>query len=68
MTVRELKNLLDDIEEQDAQIVIFADEEGNDIITELEVSEYECDEEDEEDCAFEEGTVILIPTEFKESW
>ena len=68
MTVRELKNLLDDIEEQDAQIVIFADEEGNDIITELEVSEYECDEEDEEDCSFEEGTVILIPTEFKESW
>ena len=68
MTVRELRNLLDDIEEQDAQIVIYADEEGNDVITDLEVEEFECDEEDEEDCPFESGTIILSPTEFKESW
>ena len=68
MTVRELRNLLDDIEEQDAQIVIYADEEGNDIITELEIEEFECDEDDEEDCFFESGTIILVPTEFKESW
>ena len=68
MTVRELRNLLDDIEEQDAQIVIYADEDGNDIITELEIEEFECDEDDEEDCLFESGTIILVPTEFKESW
>ena len=68
MTVRELRNLHDDIEEQDAQVVIFADEEGNDVITELEVEEFECDEDDEDDCQFENGTIILVPTEFKESW
>ena len=68
MTVRELRNLLDDIEEQDAQIVIYADEEGNDIITDIDVEEFECDEDDEEDCRFESGTIILVPTEFKENW
>lgn len=68
MTVRELRNLLDDIEEQDAEIVIFADEEGNDVITELEVEYFECDEDDEEDCIFENGTIILVPTDFKSSW
>lgn len=68
MTVRELRNLLDDIEEQDAEIVIFADEEGNDVITELEVEEYECEEDDEDDCLFENGTIILVPTDFKSRW
>ena len=68
MTVRELRNILDDIEDDNAQIVIYADEEGNDVITELEVEEFECDEDDEEECMFENGTIILIPTEFKESW
>lgn len=68
MTVRELRNILDDIEDDNAQIVIYADEEGNDVITELEVEEFECDEDDEEECIFENGTIILVPTEFKESW
>lgn len=68
MTVRELRNLLDDIEEQDAEIVIYADEEGNSVITEVEVETFECEEDDEDDCLFEYGTITLIPTDFKSGW
>jgi phage I-like protein len=68
MTVRELRNLLDDIEEQEAEIVIFADEEGNDVITEVELETFECDEDDEDDCRFENGTIILVPTDFNAGW
>lgn len=68
MTVRELKNLLDDYEEQDAQVVIFSDEEGNDVITEVALEVFECEEDDEEDCHLESGTVILVPVDFASGW
>lgn len=68
MTVRELKNMLDDYEDQEAQIVIYTDAEGNEIITEVELEPFEVPEgDDEEDWPFKEGTLILIPSEY-ENW
>ena len=68
MTVRELKNMLDEYEDQEAQVVIYTDSEGNDVITEVDLEMFECREDDIEDCLFVDGTLILVPTEFKEDW
>lgn len=67
MTVRELCNMLEEVEDMDAQIVIFTDEEGNDVITEVDVDVFESEDDDYNDNnRFEDGTVVLIPTEFQE--
>ena len=67
MTVRELCNMLEEVEDMDAQIVIFTDEEGNDVITEVDVDVFESEDDDYSDNnRFEDGTVVLIPTEFQE--
>ena len=56
MTVRELRNLLDDIEDQDAEVVIFSDEEGNIIITDVECEVYESGERDE----YEDDPLMMV--------
>lgn len=63
MTVRELRNMLDDIEDQDAELVIFSDPEGNEVISEIEIEKFELnDGEDADDYDLKDGTFCIIPS------
>ena len=63
MTVRELRNMLDDIEDQDAELVIFSDPEGNEVISEVEIEKFELnDGEDADDYDLKDGAFCIIPT------
>lgn len=67
MTGRDLMNMLMDVEDLDAECVIFSDEEQNDMITEVEVEVQENAYEDEdEDFVLKPGTILIIPTKYGE--
>lgn len=55
MTVRELRNMLDDIEEQDVEIVLIVDDR---IVTDMDVIELEDDECEENE--LEIGTIAIV--------
>lgn len=67
MTGRDLLNMLMDIEDLDAECVILSDEEGNDVITEvdIEVQENAYDDDDEK-FAIKPGTILIVPTSYGE--
>lgn len=67
MTGRDLMNMLMDVEDLDAECVIFSDEDQNDMITEVEVEVQENAYEDEdEDFVLKTGTILIIPTKYGE--
>lgn len=67
MTGRDLMNMLMDVEDLDAECVIFSDEDQNDMITEVEVEVQENAYEDvDEDFVLKPGTILIIPTKYGE--
>ena len=65
MTVRELINKLEDIEEKDNEVIFHTDSEGNDAFVDISIEIYDCtNEEDPEDAQYEDGTVLIYPSEW----
>ena len=65
MTVRELINRLEDIEEKDKEIIFFTDEEGNDAFVDVDIQIYdESYIENEDESEYELGTVLVYPSEW----